>query len=305
MSIEEQIRAKIRRKGLALNTEKSYVAWYKRFVHFHGVKHPATMGAGEVEQFLTDLAVRQNVASSTQNQALNALIFLYREVLEMDLQGINAVRAKKKKRLPIVLTKDEIKRLLRALEVGESRLFVGLVYGCGLRVSEGLRLRVKDVDLEAGLLWIRDSKGGKDRVLEIPVRLREGLQRQIDRAKALWDEDIAEHGGPNVYLPHALAKKSPNLPNSWAWFWIFPSAKWANDPREEGVRRRHHLSEGAVSQWISKAVKKAGITGKRVTAHALRHSYATHLLQAGVDLRSIDSVAPFAPSPYRASLCSV
>ena len=171
--------------------------------------------------------------------------------------------------------------------MGEQRLFVGLLYGCGLRVSEGLRLRVKDVGMEEGVVWVRDSKGGKDRVLTIPEKVREGLERQLARARLIWEEDVAEHEGPNVYLPHQMAKKNPGAPNSWAWFWVFPSAKWARDPREDGVRRRHHLVEGAVSQWLSKAVKKAGITGKRVSAHTLRHSYATHLLQSGVDLRSI------------------
>jgi len=283
--LERKLRAEMRRRGLAIRTEATYVGWYKRFVKFHGMRHPVGMGAEDVERFLTYLAMEREVAASTQGQALNALVFLFREVLGMPLEGIDAVRAKKPKKLPMVLCKDEVKRLLSEVPEGLPRSFIGLLYGCGLRVTEGLRLRVKDLDFGNGVLWVRDGKGGKDRCITLPVKLKEALERQVARARLMYEEDMAE-GGARVYVAKALdLKNGGKISRSWEWFWVFPTAKRTTDPRD-GDLKRHHILEGAVTQWLTGAVKRAEIA-KKVTAHTLRHSFATHLLQGGTDLRTI------------------
>ena len=270
---------------MAYRTEQSYVGWYRRFVRFHGKVHPKGLGVREVEAFLNHLAGDLDVAESTQNQAFCALLFLYREVLEIDLEGISAKRARKKKRLPVVLSKDETRAVLEAVRKPGYRLMTQLLYGCGLRVSECLRLRIKDVDFPNGLVWVRDGKGGKDRSLAMPERLRRQLQRQHDYARLVFEGD-EEDGEARVWVPEALDRKSGGrFSRSWVWFWFFPSEKRAIDPRD-GVRKRHHVLESAVSKAIRGAVEAAGVE-KRVTAHVFRHSYATHLLQNGVDLRTI------------------
>ncbi len=289
IKLEERIRTTIRRRGMALRTEESYVSWYRRYVKFHGLKHPLDVGKNGVEDFLNHLAADLNVAAGTQNQAFSALVFLYREVLDAEFQGMDAKRAKMKKKLPVVLSRDEIRQLFDSATVGLPILMLQLLYGCGLRVSEGLRLRVKDVDFENGCVWIRDGKGGKDRCVTMPEMIRTELERQVRRARILFDEDVDVHGESRVYVAEAMDRKyAGKLSRSWEWFWVFPTAARGVDPRD-GEAKRHHMLEGAVSKWLKAAVTKAGIE-KRVTAHVLRHSFATHLLQSGVDLRSIQEL---------------
>lgn len=283
--LEDQIRARIRRQGLAYRTEESYIGWYKRYVRFHGMRHPQELGKEGVEAFLNDLALRHQLSAATQNQAFSALLFLYREVLGTEMEGIDARRAKRARRLPVVLSREETRRLLAEARSGTPRVLLSLLYGCGLRVSEGLRLRVKDVDFSNGLIWIRCGKGGKDRCLSMPGSLRGDLERQVAAARLQYEGDDAE-GGATVHVDAALNRKNGGkLAGSWEWYWVFPAADRSEDPRD-GRMKRHHILEGAVSKWLGKAAQRAGLA-KRVTAHALRHSYATHLLQAGTDLRSI------------------
>jgi integron integrase len=246
------------------------------------------MGEMEVEAFLTELAVAGKVGASTQNQALNALLFLYGEVLDRKLEGINAVRAKRPKRMPVVLSQDEMSRLLKRTE-GAVGLLCRLMYGCGLRVAEGLALRVKDVDLEGGRLEVKSGKGDKDRVLTLPRTLVPALKEQRERVRLLYEDDVRA-GGPNVYLPRAYGVKNPSAANAWCWFWFFPSPAWSGDPRSSaGERRRHHLHEVGVSRELKRCAGLAEVE-KRVTAHALRHSFATHLVLRGVDIRSVQEL---------------
>jgi integron integrase len=287
--LEERIRTAIRRRGMSYRTEESYVSWYKRYVKYHGLRHPLDLGKDGIEDFLNYLASERNVAAGTQNQAFSALLFLYKEVLNMDMEGVNATRAKHKKKLPVVLSKDEIRRLFDHARVGLPSLMLQLLYGCGLRVSEGLRLRVKDVDFEGNCIWVRDGKGGKDRCVAMPENLREALERQVRQARIIFDEDVEVHGGSRVYVAEAMDRKyGGKTSRSWEWFWVFPTALRGVDPRD-GESKRHHILEGAVSKWLKAAVAGAVIE-KKVTAHVLRHSFATHLLQAGVDLRSIQEL---------------
>lgn len=284
-ALEVEIRTAIRRRGMAYQTEESYVGWYKRFVKFHGMKHPREVGKAGVESFLNHLAINLEVAPGTQNQAFSALLFLYREVLKLDFEGIDARRAKERKKLPMVLGRDEVRQAFECTRQGTPHLMLCLLYGCGLRVSEGLRLRIKDVDFSNSCIWVQKGKGGKDRCLTMPENLIDDLKRQITRARVYYEEDEVD-GGSRVYVEPALDRKSGGgFSKSWHWYWVFPAARRSKDPRD-GVRKRHHLLEGAVSKWLKKACCDAGIE-KRVTAHVLRHSYATHLLQSGVDLRTI------------------
>ncbi len=287
--IENRIRTEIKRQGMAYRTEEAYVSWYKRYVRYHGREHPSKLGGNGVETFLNYLAGEQNVAVGTQNQAFSALIFLYREVLKIEITGVDAKRPKVKKKLPVVLSRDEVRRLLKNTRAGIPSLMLRLLYGCGLRVSEGLRMRVKDLDLENDCIWVRDGKGGKDRCVSMPENIKSELERQLYRARLQYEEDVENHGESKVYVAEALDRKSGgNFSRSWEWFWLFPMMRRGLDPRD-GTEKRHHILEGAVSKWLKSAVAKAGIE-KRVTAHVLRHSFATHLLQAGVDLRSIQEL---------------
>jgi integron integrase len=244
------------------------------------------MGAPEVEAFLTHLAVNRGVAAVSQNQALNALVFLYREVLKVELAGIDAKRAKHAPRLPIVLTTEEMGALLKAVK-GEAGLVCKLIYGCGLRVAEALRLRIKDVDMEGGKVEVRGGKGDKDRVIPLPRSLRQPLGEHRARVEQMHAAD-RKAGLAGVHLPQALETKHPAAAGSWPWYWMFPSGSLSDDPRS-GLRRRHHLHEIGISRELARAVKMAGLE-KRVTAHCLRHSYATHLLLRGVDIRSIQEL---------------
>lgn len=286
MKLEDQLRNVIRLKHYSVKTEESYVGWYRRFVLWHGKRHPKEMGAAEVEAFLTHLATNRGLAAVSQNQALNALVFLYREVLKIELGGIDARRAKHAKRLPVVLTQGETAELLKGVK-GDAGLVCKMLYGCGLRVAEALALRVKDVDLKGGALTVRGGKGDKDRAVTLPKTLLQPIAEHRARIEQIHQQD-RKAGLPGVALPQAMAVKHPAAAQSWEWFWLFPGSSPSDDPRT-GIHRRHHLHEVNISRELARAAKLAGLT-KRVTAHVLRHSFATHLLLRGVDIRSIQEL---------------
>jgi integron integrase len=282
----------------AIRTEGAYLQWIKRFLVFHrtgaesaaanGWRHPKDMGATEVEQFLTYLAAKRDVAVSTQNQALNALLFLYDQVLRQPLSDFGKfARAKRSARLPTVLTKEESGLVLTALKPGVPALVVRLLYGTGMRLLEGLRLRVKDLDFARGCIVVREGKGDKDRVTILPQTLKAELQQHVERVKLLHEQDTAEGFG-QVYLPHALARKYPNADRLWGWQWVFPAAQRSKDPRT-GLVRRHHIDELTVQRTMKEAVRLARLT-KPATPHTLRHSFATHLLEAGYDIRTVQEL---------------
>ncbi|MEZ5581927.1 MAG: integron integrase [Candidatus Competibacteraceae bacterium] len=283
----DQVRAKIRLKHYSIRTEQAYVDRIRRFVLFHDKRHPTEMGVTEVEAFLTHLAVRGKVAASTQNQARSALLFLYKEVLGQELPRLdNVEQAKRPQRLPVVLTHTEVKTVLDRLR-GTHRLLASLLYGTGMRLMEGLRLRVKDVDFERREVLVRDGKGSKDCVTPLPATLIEPLQVHLKRVKALHDRDLqAGHGA--VYLPNALERKYPNANREWGWQYVFPSRQLSVDPCS-GVTRRHHADEKGVQRAMQQAVRDAGLT-KPATPHTLRHSFATHLLMAGYDIRTVQEL---------------
>lgn len=286
VKLEDQVRGVIRLKQFSLRTEEAYVGWYRRFVLWHGKRHPRDMGAAEVEAFLTHLAVNRGLGAVSQNQALNALVFLYREVLKMELGGFDAKRAKQTRRLPLVLSTAEVGELLKAVE-GDAGLVCKLLYGCGLRVSEAIRLRVKDVDLAGGKLEVRGGKGDKDRVIPLPKSVRARLGEHQARVEQIHAAD-RKAGLGGVHLPGAFAIKSSGASTSWPWFWMFPSGNLSVDPRS-GAERRHHIHEIAISRELARSARLAGLE-KRVTSHCLRHSYATHLLLRGVDIRSVQEL---------------
>ncbi len=280
-------RDKLRLKHYSLRTERSYLGWIRRFIRFYAARHPREMGATEVEAFLSHLAVDGKVAASTQNQALAALLFLYREVLEVELPWLNNVtRAKEPVRLPVVLSRGEITRLITHLS-GEHQLMARLLYGTGMRLMECLQLRVKDVDFDRQEIVVRGGKGAKDRVTLLPNALRDELTQQLVRARALWRRDRATKS-PGVEMPTALSRKYPSAGTEWAWFWVFPGGELASDPRS-GIVRRHHRHPQALQRAIKRAVYNANIV-KSATTHTLRHSFATHLLQAGYDIRTIQEL---------------
>lgn len=281
------VRDQIRLKHYSIRTERVYCEWIKRYVRFHNYRHPSEMGAAEVEAFLSDLAVRRDVSASTQNQALAALLFLYKQVLKHDLPWLGeVVRAKKPSRLPVVLSIQEVQQVLGHLE-GEVGLVTRLLYGAGLRLMEALRLRVKDVDFSRNELLIRDGKGQKDRVTVLPVSVIEALRRHLARVRVLHQQALAGGGG-DVYLPDALARKYPKAPWEWGWQYVFPAAGLSVDPRS-GAVRRHHLDEKRVQRAFKRAVNTAGIA-KLATPHTLRHSFATHLLESGQDIRTVQEL---------------
>lgn len=283
----DQVRARIRVKHYSIRTETQYVHWIRRFILFHGKRHPREMGAPEVESFLSDLAVAGHVAASTQNQALSALLFLYREVLEIDLPWLDGVtRAKPSKRLPVVLTPSEVRKVLERMD-GVYGLMGRLLYGTGMRLMECVRLRVKDVDFGRSEILIRDGKGAKDRVTMLPAALADSLAEHLTRRRLVFDDDLAA-GQAEVWLPDALAKKYPNAPNEWAWQFVFCSGSHSTDPRSGRVRR-HHLDEKLLQRAMKKAVAAARIA-KPATPHTLRHSFATHLLEGGYDIRTVQEL---------------
>lgn len=277
----------IRVRGMAIRTEQTYVHWMMRYIAFSGNRDPTDLDASHIGRFLEYLAVDRRVAASTQNLALNALVFLYREVLgreDLDVGGF--ARAKRPRRLPTVLTHAEVTALLDQLD-GVHQLMGSLLYGTGMRLMECVRLRVQDVDFGYGQILIRNAKRGKDRVAPLPERARDGLRDQLARVKVLHDNDLAEGYG-EVYLPDALARKYPNAAKDWQWQYVFPSGRLSQDPRS-GSARRHHLHESALQKAVNRAAQAAGIT-KRVGPHTLRHSFATHVLQAGYDIRTVQEL---------------
>jgi integron integrase len=283
----DQVRAAMRVLHYSIRTETSYVMWVRRFILFHKMRHPREMGEAEVGQFLSHLAIEGDVAASTQNQALSALLFLYKVVLDRPLnERIDAMRAKRPARLPVVLTRDEVRSLLTQLD-GPKWLMASLLYGSGLRLLECLRLRVKDVDFGQNLIIIRDGKGQKDRDTLLPQALREPLRVQIAEALRVHGRDLADGFG-RVYLPHALERKYPHADRHPRWQWVFPAPGRSIDPRSQVVRR-HHLAETALQKSVKEAVRRAGIV-KPATCHTLRHSFATHLLEDGHDIRTVQEL---------------
>jgi integron integrase len=283
----DQVRDVIRRKHYSIRTEQAYVDWIKRFIIYHNKRHPAGMAEEDVAQFLTHLARDLNVAASTQNQALSALLFLYKEVLKQEIGWLQKVeRARKPAKLPIVLTRPEVKQIFAHLH-GTPKLMAGLLYGSGLRLMECVRLRVKDIDFALAQITVRDAKGGKDRVTMLPLNLSEPLRRYLLRVKAQHEQDI-EDGFGTVHLPFALGRKLPSAAREWAWQYVFPSSRIAVDPRS-GKRQRHHVAEGILQCAIRKAVDASGIV-KRANCHSLRHSFATHLLTKGYDIRTVQEL---------------
>ena len=283
----DRVRHAVRARHYSRRTEKAYVHWIKRYIFFHSKRHPAEMGAVEVTAFLTALAVRDRVAASTQNQALNALLFLYREILGVELPWLDdLVRAKRPQHLPTVLTRAEIRTVLERLE-GVPRLMALLLYGAGLRLLECCRLRIKDVDFAVSQITIRDGKGGKDRMTMMPSVMRDELAKHIVRVRALHQRDL-RRGAGWVELPWALGRKYSNAGHEWAWQWVSPATRFYVDA-DTGQRRRHHLHESVIQRAVREAVLKAGIA-KKATCHTFRHSFATHLLEDGHDIRTVQEL---------------
>ncbi len=287
VKVLDQLRERIRYLHYSLRTEQAYVHWVRAFIRFHGVRHPATLGSSEVEAFLSWLANERKVSVSTHRQALAALLFFYGKVLCTDLPWLQEIgRPRPSRRLPVVLTPDEVVRILGFLE-GEHRLFAQLLYGTGMRISEGLQLRVKDLDFDHGTIIVREGKGSKDRALMLPESLAPSLREQLSRARAWWLKDQAE-GRSGVALPDALERKYPRAGHSWPWFWVFAQHTHSTDPRS-GVVRRHHMYDQTFQRAFKRAVEQAGIT-KPATPHTLRHSFATALLRSGYDIRTVQDL---------------
>jgi integron integrase len=281
------VRAAVRVRHLSPRTEEAYVAWVKRFVRFHGLRHPAALGGPEVSRFLSHLAVAGGVSASTQNQALSALLFLYRDVLATPVGWVEGVvRAKKPQRLPVVLTRPEVHAVLRNMS-GTPRLVAALLYASGLRLVECLTLRVKDVDFAGRTITVRAGKGNKDRITVMADSVAPALQQYLTRVQRLHERDVAAGGGA-VALPEALARKYPGAAKDWRWQFAFPAARRYRDSAT-GEWHRHHLDESAVQRAVSAAVRRSGVT-KRATCHTFRHSFATHLLEDGYDIRTVQEL---------------
>lgn len=283
----DQLRERIRFLHYSKSTEEAYVHWCKAFIRFHGRQHPKDLGGADVEAFLTWLASERQVAPATHKQALSALLFLYTKVLDVNLPWMQEIgRPRVKRRLPVVLSRDELAAVFRHL-ADEHLLFARLLYGTGLRLTEGLQLRVKDVDFAHNAIVVREGKGGKDRIVMLPQALVAGLRAQLARSHDVWQVDQADGRG-GVEMPHALDRKYPRAGSSWAWFWVFPQATHSTDPRS-GIVRRHHLYDQTFQRAFKKAAMAAAIS-KPATPHTLRHSFATHLLQSGYDIRTVQDL---------------
>lgn len=283
----DQVRAAIRTRHYSLRTEETYCHWIKRFILFHGKRHPRDMAEPEITAFLTDLAVERRVSASTQNQALSAILFLYKQVLGMELDWMDGiVRAKRSRHVPVVLTRREVMQVLAELQ-GTNRLLAWLLYGSGLRLAEALRLRVQDVDFSMRQITVRSGKGDKDRVTMLPGKLIRALTAHLQRVKQLHETDL-ERGLGSVFMPFALDRKYPRAAREWKWQYVFPSATISEDP-VTGARRRHHVHEGNLARALKEAARKSGVH-KRVSAHVLRHSFATHLIENGYDIRTVQEL---------------
>ena len=283
----DRVRQSIRLKGYSIRTEQSYVSWIKRFILFHGKRHPRDMKKPEIEAFLSHLVMKRNVASSTQNQAFNAILFLYNHVLDVDMpQDINALRSKKPVLVPTVMTREETLKLIGSMH-GTHQLMAKLMYGCGLRVIECVRLRVKDLDFAMNQIVVRNGKGKKDRITVLPENPKSLLKEHLVYVRQLHQSDLAKGYG-RVYLPNALARKYPNADRQWGWQYVFPAKILSTDPRS-GIKRRHHLHDSSIRKAIRIAAKLCGIV-KPVSCHTLRHSFATHLLADGYDIRTVQEL---------------
>lgn len=287
--LSEVVRETIRLRHLSYTTEKHYLHWIRRFILFHGKRHPRDMGESEIVAFLSDLAIQRNCAPGTQNQALNAIVFLFKNVLGRDLGEFKNIQwARRKQRVPEVMTRAEVTAVLQKLAEDDQKWLVGsLLYGCGMRLSEALRLRVKDIDFGQGIIVIRDAKGDKDRIVPLPKRLVEPLQHQLAHAHVVHQRDL-KAGLGRVSLPFALARKYPNADREWPWQYVFPSTKVSRDPRSGDIKR-HHLYDSFMEEAVKRAARQSGLT-KRITCHTFRHSFATHLLENGRDIRLIQEL---------------
>jgi len=296
----EEVRRYMRTRHLAIRTETAYVNWILRFLKFHrdkngGWVNPNDMSSEEINQFLTFLAVEKKVAASTQNQALNALLLLFRGVLNSEHLCVDAIRAKHPDRIPVVLSVEEVTRVLQKIDIGPCRLIAGLQYGAGLRLLEACRLRIKDLDFDRYQISIRNSKGNKDRAVPLPKRIHEGLRRQLNSTRSRHLKDLAHDAGW-VWLPNALSKKYPNAGREFEWQYLFPGKNISLDPRRDDISigqiqgpGRHHIHESTVSKKVKKAMKLAKVT-KHASCHSFRHSFATHLLEQGKDIRTIQEL---------------
>jgi integron integrase len=287
MKLLDQVRDVIRKKHYSIRTEEAYVQWIKRFILFHSKRHPKDMGEKEISAYISYLASHGKVASSTQNQALNAIVFLYKQVLKIEIGDLGQMeRAKKPEKLPVVLSKNEVRQVLAGLS-GQFRLMGQLLYGCGLRLMECVRLRVKDIDFELNQIIVRDGKGMKDRSTMLPNQLRSLLIDHLEKVKITHLQDL-ENGFGEVYLPFALERKYRNASKEWAWQYVFPANAISTDPRS-GKMRRHHVSESALQKAVRTAARRTALT-KPVSPHTFRHSFATHLLEAGYDIRTVQEL---------------
>jgi len=287
MKLLDQVRNVIQKKHYSLRTEQAYVDWIKRYIFFHNKRHPKDMGAPEIATFISHLATERKVAASTQNQAFNALIFLYKQVLGIDVGDIGKTeRAKKPQKLPTVMTREEVSMILSVMK-GVHQLMARLLYGCGMRLMECIRLRVKDIDFVQNQIIIRDGKGMKDRVTLLPEQIKPFLRVHLEGVRITHQQDIRSGLG-EVYLPYALERKYPHASREWGWQYVFPSVKISVDPRS-GKRRRHHASEDSLQRAVQKAARAVDMV-KPVSPHAFRHSFATHLLEAGYDIRTVQEL---------------
>jgi integron integrase len=283
----DQLRELIRTKHLSIRTEKTYIQWAKRYILYHNKTHPANMGALQINQYLTFLAVKKNVAAATQNQALNAIVFMYKHLIHKEINNIgDYIRAKRSKKIPVVLSKDEVQLLFNHLS-GVYKLIAGLLYGSGLRIMECMRLRLKDIDFKYKCITVRDGKGQKDRVTILPDIITYRLRLQIEKAKIIHQQDLNDGHG-TIYLPFAIERKYRNAGKDWRWQFVFPAPNLSTDPRT-GIKRRHHLSENRMQNEIHQAVLKSGIS-KPASCHTLRHSFATELLASGYDIRTVQEL---------------